>query len=97
MVHTGRTYLHTPNDMAGVATLPQVLGDAGYHTFITGKWHNGEEALLRSYREGASIMLGGMSDHLRVPLRDVTGNRVLSGERLWPIKWSRTFTPIETT
>jgi arylsulfatase A-like enzyme len=82
MVHTGRTYLHTPNDMAGVATLPQVLGDAGYHTFITGKWHNGEEALLRSYREGASIMLGGMSDHLRVPLRDVTGNRVLSGERL---------------
>ena len=47
MVLTGRSWMRSPNDMRGVPTLPRELEAVGYRTFITGKWYNGEEALLR--------------------------------------------------
>ena len=82
MIHTGRVWLKSPNSMHGVATLPQVLGDAGYQTFITGKWHNGEEALLRSYQRGNSVLMGGMADHSNVPVADIGADRTLGRERV---------------
>ena len=33
-------------------TIAQVLGDAGYHTFMTGKWHLGKTAKLDPIRRG---------------------------------------------
>lgn len=50
-------------------TLPQVFGQAGYQTFITGKWHNDLPALLRSFESGEAIFHGGMCDHDKVPVR----------------------------
>ncbi|MFW6061005.1 MAG: sulfatase-like hydrolase/transferase [Phycisphaeraceae bacterium] len=41
-------------------TLPGVFREAGYRTFITGKWHNDKASLQRSFTEGDSIFLGGM-------------------------------------
>ena len=45
MVLTGRSWMRSvsPNDMRGLTTLPQELAKAGYHTFITGEWHNGTQ------------------------------------------------------
>jgi arylsulfatase A-like enzyme len=74
MLHTGRSLYHL--DGAG-ETIPerftllgQALGDAGYATFGTGKWHNGPEAFNRSFADGGEIMFGGMADHWNVPMCD---------------------------
>ncbi len=71
MVLTGRSWMRSPNNMQGVPTLPRLLEAAGYRTFITGKWHNGEEALLRSFDRGTAVYLGGMADHTQVEVQDI--------------------------
>ena len=40
-------------------------------TFGTGKWHNGEASWLRAFQRGRTVMFGGMSDHTKVPVRDL--------------------------
>lgn len=71
MVLTGRSWMRSPNNMDGVPTLPRLLEAAGYRTFITGKWHNGEEALLRAFDRGKAIYLGGMADHTQTEVQDI--------------------------
>ena len=77
MVLTGRSWMRSPNDMRGVPTLPRQLEAAGYRTFITGKWHNGEEALLRSFDRGTAVYLGGMADHTQVEVQDIEGGELV--------------------
>ena len=36
----------------------EVFRNAGYHTFITGKWHNSNESLLKSFSEAHSVGSG---------------------------------------
>ena len=49
-----------------VATLPELLTDAGYHTYMAGKWHLGSEPdqmpRARGF-ESAFSLLGGSSEH----------------------------------
>ncbi|MYB20220.1 MAG: sulfatase-like hydrolase/transferase [Holophagales bacterium] len=71
MVLTGRSWMRSPNRMQGVPTLPRLLEAEGYRTFITGKWHNGEEALLRVFDRGTAIYLGGMADHTQTEVQDI--------------------------
>ncbi len=71
MVLTGRSWMRSPNRMEGVPTLPRLLESAGYRTFITGKWHNGEEALLRAFDRGTAVYLGGMADHTQTEVQDI--------------------------
>ena len=53
-----------------LAVWPQVMREAGYHTFATGKWHNDRETFTNSFADGAKIFFGGMSSHLDVPVFD---------------------------
>ena len=53
-----------------LAVWPQVMREAGYHTFATGKWHNDKQTFTNSFAEGAKIFFGGMSSHFEVPVFD---------------------------
>jgi arylsulfatase A-like enzyme len=61
--------------------LPELLGKNGYTTFATGKWHNGQASWLRAFQQGRNIMFGGMSDHTKVPVRDLGADGKLTTER----------------
>ncbi len=50
-----------------VATLPELLADAGYHTYMTGKWHLGYEDDQVPFARGFQktfALLGGGAHHL---------------------------------
>ena len=74
MVNTGLAYFRVANDLRGAMLLPELLGESGYSTFATGKWHNGEESWLRGFQRGQALFFGGMSDHSQVPLVDLVGS-----------------------
>ena len=48
-----------------VVTLPEVLREGGYHTYMTGKWHLGEEPehlpAARGFDQSFSMLFGGAS------------------------------------
>jgi len=79
MLLTGQTLFHVHNSMIAPNSVPEsarrpfvmfpeVLQKAGYVTFGTGKWHNGERLYARCFTRGENIFFGGMSDHLKVPV-----------------------------
>ena len=82
MLHTGIPYFqldealllptYPPSDrkVSIPPTLGQKLRGAGYHTFGTGKWHNGVHTFHPSFDSGANIFVGGMSDHWFTPVHD---------------------------
>lgn len=71
MLLSGRTLWRVPMDLKGVTTLPMALRAAGYETFLSGKWHNGEASAVRGFERGGAIFFGGMCDHTKVPVRDL--------------------------
>ena len=74
MIMTGKYVQKLSKKKGAIAstdeTMPQMLKEAGYTTFGTGKWHNERESYAKSFTKGANIFMGGMSDHLKVPLHD---------------------------
>jgi len=82
MVHSGRSLFRVDTRLAETRTLGEVLRDAGYETFATGKWHNGTGSFLRGFERGAAVMFGGMSDHEAVPIRDLGPDGKLTEQRI---------------
>ncbi len=82
MLHTGRAY-HAINHrtMEGCRTLGELLGESGFQTFGTGKWHNGRDSFARSFSAGREVMFGGMSDHNHVPVVDMEEDGTFSEGR----------------
>ena len=55
MLNTGRYVYHAKRDIGGkdgplVPLWGETLGNAGYDTFMTGKWHNGDAALNKAFQ-----------------------------------------------
>ena len=71
MLMTGRTLFRLHDSGAEIPAahvmLPELLREAGYDTFGTGKWHNGAAAFARCFSHGDQIFFGGMDDHWNVP------------------------------
>lgn len=82
MLVSGRSLFHARQAVEDSSTVPllgQTFGAAGYDTYFTGKWHNPEGALARSYRrvgphDGAMLVPGKMSDGSEDIGRPAPGN-----------------------
>jgi arylsulfatase A-like enzyme len=81
MLLSGGTLFGAREDLKDVETWPMKLEQAGYRTFITGKWHNQAASVTRSFAEGEAIFLGGMTDQFKVRVQDIGPGRALVNER----------------
>jgi arylsulfatase A-like enzyme len=74
MIMTGRTLDQLPpnpyNLNESFPFWPELLRDAGYQTFGTGKWHSGKGAFQRCFSDGAEIFFGGMGSHTKLQVHD---------------------------
>ena len=81
MLMTGRTLFRVNTNMDGQSTWPEAFAAAGYRTFITGKWHNGPQSLLRCFGEGKAVFLGGMGQPYELPVEDISPAHELTNKR----------------
>ena len=58
---------HIPDTMA---TVPERLRAAGYHTHAVGKWHNDKASFARGFTSAEKILFDGMSEHEQMHLQD---------------------------
>lgn len=77
MLLSGKSLFHVYDVLNGVQTMPMYFAKYGYETFGTGKWHNEKEAFEASFKKAKNVFLGGMSDHFKVPCRDMGTDRKL--------------------
>ena len=59
MLLSGQSLFHVDEKLLRDETWPAAFGQAGYTTFMTGKWHNGEKSFPVCFQAGRSIRIGG--------------------------------------
>ncbi len=78
MLMSGRTLFRAKDNLQGQGTWPEAFGKAGYATFMTGKWHNGDPSVKRSFQSGKAVFLGGMGWPYELPLKDLVGGELVN-------------------
>ncbi len=76
MLLSGRNLFHIDEKLMRDETWPEAFGKAGYKTFVSGKWHNGDESLARCFHVARSMFTGGMTNPMEAKLRDVVDGKV---------------------
>jgi arylsulfatase A-like enzyme len=77
MLLTSKSYHKIKDKMKGHITAKQ-LRDAGYTTYMTGKWHNEKEVVEEGFDYAENVMFGGMSDHFKVYTQDLKPDRTFT-------------------
>ena len=79
MLLTGRTLFHITGRLQGMPTWPEAFARAGYDTFMTGKWHNGQESAVQDLQQGQVGLLRRHGRSLQAAVAGhVAGNTRLS-------------------
>ena len=76
MLLSGRPLFRVDEKLLRDVTWPAAFGKAGYATFVSGKWHNGEASIAPSFQVARSMFTGGMTDPLHAPLSDLVDGRM---------------------
>lgn len=80
MLLSGRSLFHIDEKLVRDETWPAAFGRAGYTTFISGKWHNGEKSIGRCFQQAHSIFAGGMTDPLKAKLSHLVDGKLTTPE-----------------
>jgi arylsulfatase A-like enzyme len=70
MLMTSRGLFRVQENLASQRTWPEQFAQAGYRTFMTGKWHNGAASATRAFATGRNVFFGGMSAAHNMPVQD---------------------------
>ncbi len=76
MLLSGRPLFRIDEQLIRDETWPAAFGRSGYSTFISGKWHNGEKSIPRSFQQARGIFSGGMTNPLKAKLSDVVDGKL---------------------
>ena len=76
MLLSGRPLFRIDEQLLRDETWPAAFGRSGYSTFISGKWHNGEKSIPRSFQQARGIFAGGMTNPLNAKLSDVVDGKL---------------------
>lgn len=76
MLLSGRNLFHIDEHLMRDETWPAAFGRAGYTTFVSGKWHNGEKSVGKSFQHARSMFTGGMTDPLKAKLGDLVDGKM---------------------
>ena len=83
MLLSGRNLFRCDTNLMRDETWPTIFARNGYVTFMSGKWHNGDKSLARSFPTARSVFTGGMTDPMKARVLDVTDGK-LTEPRLAP-------------
>jgi arylsulfatase A-like enzyme len=81
MLLSGRSLFRIDERLLRDPTWPHAFGEAGYATFLTGKWHNGPASIPASFRTARSVFSGGMTDPMKAPLSDLVDGKLTTPTR----------------
>jgi arylsulfatase A-like enzyme len=76
MLLSGQCLFHIDEKLLRDETWPEAFRRAGYSTFVSGKWHNGDPSLVRGFQVARSMFTGGMTNPMQASLRDVVDGKV---------------------
>ena len=76
MLLSGRPLFHIDEKLLRDETWPAAFGRAGYDTFLSGKWHNGEPAIAKSFSRAGSMLVAGMADPMHAELSNMVDGKI---------------------
>ena len=72
MLLSGQCLFRTDENLMRDQTWPAAFGNAGYSTFVSGKWHNGAKSIGKSFQTARSVFVGGMTNPMKANLSHVS-------------------------
>jgi arylsulfatase A-like enzyme len=76
MLLSGRSLFHIDEKLTRDQTWPAAFGQAGYTTFVSGKWHNTPASIPLSFQRAQSMFTGGMTNPMKAPLGSLENGRM---------------------
>jgi arylsulfatase A-like enzyme len=80
MLLSGKSLFRVDEKLMSDSTWPAEFGKAGYTTFVSGKWHNGQPSLAASFQIARGIFAGGMTDPMKARLSNMADGRLTPPE-----------------
>lgn len=81
MLLSSRSLFRVDEKLMRDETWPAAFGRAGYTTFISGKWHNGDPSVGKSFQRGRSLLMAGMADPMNADLSNLENGALTPPKR----------------